>query len=333
MRDTRLAELVEQAFDYRGYVTVRRTDGSDVVGFVYDRGGSHLELFDETATHRLRVPLEEVADIVFSGEDTARKSHEMWERRKGTLEPRETPAWGDWQDSGPILLLVALDRELQSAARAFGASPRGNRAQGRLAGTEAVALAVGLGGGARQAVADERPRLVVSCGFSGGLDGRLLPGDLVLATHVRDESGDDLAAPKAVRLVAARALSEQRCFEGELVCTTAVAATAEEKQRLARPGVLAVDMESYPAARAAAEAEIPWLALRVIVDPLASSLPPFTRQVHGQYLRPALRYALSGPRAVADLARLAVRARCAGAALELALRRLGPALAVAEVRP
>ncbi|HXN55438.1 MAG TPA: hypothetical protein VN874_04150 [Myxococcales bacterium] len=333
MKDARLAELVEQAFDYRGYVTVRRTDGSDLVGFVYDRGASHLELFDETATHRLTVPIDDIADIVFTGEDTARKSHEMWERRKGTLEPRDTPAWGGWQDSGPILLLVALDRELRVAARAFGATPRGNRAQGRLAETDVVALAIGLGGGARRAVADERPRLVVSCGFSGGLDGELEPGDVVLATHVRDEAGDDLAAPEAVRVLAARALSGLRFFEGELVCTTAVAATSEEKHALARPGALAVDMESYPAARAAAEAGIPWLALRVIVDPLASSLPPFTREVHGRYLGPALKYALSGPRAVADLARLAVRASRAGAALELALRRLGPVLAAAEARP
>jgi hypothetical protein len=334
MKDAaRVAELVEQAFDYRGYVTVRRTDGSALVGFVYNRGASHLELFDETATHRVRVPIEDVADIAFTGEDTALKSQEIWERRKGTLESRETPAWGDWQDSGPILLLVALDRELRSAARAFGASPRGNRAQGRLAGTDVIALAIGLGGGARRAVADERPRLVVSCGFSGGLDGQLAPGDLVLATGVRDDTGDELAAPEAVRLLAARALSGLRCFEGELVCTTSVAATEEEKRGLARPGALAVDMESYPAARAAVEKGVPWLGLRVIVDPLESSLPPFTRGPHGRYVGPALKYALSGPRAVADLARLAVRARRACAALELALQRLGPALAAAEVHP
>lgn len=334
MKNARVAELVEQAFDYRGYVTVRRADGSELVGFVYDRGASHLELFDETATSRVRVPLEDVADIAFTGEDTALKSQEMWERRKGTLEPRDTPAWGDWQDSGPILLLVALDRELRSAARAFGAPPRGNRAQGRFAGTDAVAIAIGLGGGARRAVAQERPRLVVSCGFSGGLDSELAPGDLVLATSILDDTGDELTAPAAVRLLAARALSGLSCFEGALVCTTSVAATEEEKRKLARPGALAVDMESYPAARAAAEAGIPWLGLRAIVDPLASSLPPFTREApHGSYLMPALKYALSGPRAIAELAGLAARAHRAGAALELALRRLGPALAAGEARP
>ena len=100
MKDARLAELVEQAFDYRGYVTVRRTDGSELVGFVFNRGASHLELFDETATHRVSVPIEDVAEIEFTGEDTARKSHEMWERRKGTLEPRETPAPATYSSPG-----------------------------------------------------------------------------------------------------------------------------------------------------------------------------------------------------------------------------------------
>src|SRR5205814_444284 len=193
MTDARLAELVERAFDYRGYVTLRRTDGSELVGFVYDRSASHLDLYDETATRRVRVSLADVADIAFTGDDAARKAQALWERRKGTLEPRETSAWGEWRESGPVLLLVALDRELRSL----------------------------------------------------------------------------------------------RYFEGELVCTTAVAATEVEKLALARPGALAVDMESYPVARAAAAAGIPWLAIRAIVDPLRSSLPAFTRDPAGGYVGPA----------------------------------------------
>jgi adenosylhomocysteine nucleosidase len=333
MTDARVADLVERAFDYRGFVTLRRKDGSELVGFVYDRGASHLELFDETATRRVRIPLADVADIAFTGEDAARKSQQMWERRKGKLEPRETPAWGDWHESGPIVVLVALDSELRSVARALGVARHGNVARGRLCGSEAVALALGLGGGAGRVLAEERPRLVVSCGFSGALDSALIPGDLVLATAVRDENGDELSAPEPLRVAAARALSGMRCFQGKLVCTTSVAATQEEKRALARPGALAVDMESYPAVRAAAEQGVPWLALRAVVDPLASSLPPFTREAHRQYLGPALKYALSGPRAIADLVQLAGRAHRAGAALESALSRLGPALSAAEARP
>src|SRR3989454_449851 len=211
MTDSRVAELVERAFDYRGYITLRRSDGSELVGFVYDRSTTHVELFDEAAAHRVRVPLTEVADIAFTGEDAARKSQQMWERRKGTLEPRDTSAWGEWRESGPILVLVALDGELRSVARAFGLSRRGNLARGRFSGTDVAALAVGVGGGARGAVIEEQPRLVVSCGFSGGLDPALAPGDLVLATAVRDETGDELVAPRSVRRQALRALHGLRC--------------------------------------------------------------------------------------------------------------------------
>jgi len=332
MNDPRVTELVDQAFDYRGYVTVRRKDGSELVGFVYDRGASHLELFDQTATQRIRVPIDEIADIALTGEDTARKSQEIWERRKGTLEPRETPALGGWDDARPILVLVALERELRTVARAFGFTGRGNRARGRFRGSDVIIVAVGLGGGSRNAVADENPRLIVSCGFSGGLDSELAPGDLVLATSVIGEDGDEVATTEAVRSAAARALQGLRCSEGKILCTTEVAGTPEEKRALASTGALAVDMESYPAARAAVEAGVPWLALRVVLDPLGTSLPAFTREPQRSYLGPALMHALSGPRAVVELLQLAGRARRAGASLELALRRLGEAIVPLEAR-
>ncbi|HTO97979.1 MAG TPA: hypothetical protein VMK66_13105 [Myxococcales bacterium] len=328
----RVSELVERAFDYRGYVTVRRSDGSELVGYVYHRDASHLELFDETATQRVRVALAEVVDIALTGEDAARKSQEIWERRKGTLEPRDTSAWGDWQEAGRVLVLVGLPIELRSVARALGGRPRGDRARGKLSGVEAVALAVGMGGGSLRAVEEERPRLLLSCGFAGALDPSLRPGDLVLASSVRDETGDRAPAPDSLLKPAAAALSGMRCRQGEILCTSAVAASAEEKRALAGPGLLALDMESYPAARAAASGGIPWLALRAIVDPLEASLPPFAREECESYLWPALKEALAGPGAAVRLVRLGLWARKAGLALEEALRRLAPALRVPEAR-
>ena len=333
MSQGRVAELVERAFDYRGNVTVRKSDGSELTGFVYDRGPAHLEMFDEAATRRVRLELAEVADIAFTGEDAARKSQEIWERRKGRLEPRETPAWGEWHEVRPVLLIVALDLELRSVARALGARPRGNRVRGRLAGVDTVALAVGFGGGAHRAVADEGARLVVSCGFAGGLDEKVSPGDVVLGTAVRDEGGDAIASASALRQAVAQALSGMPLVEGEVICTTSVAATEEEKRALRQPGAVAVDMETYPVACAARDAGIPWLAVRTIVDPLASSLPAFARDARSGYLWPALKHALGGPGAAAGLVQLGLRARRASASLTEAVRRLAPALAAVEARP
>jgi len=333
MSDARLSELIDRAFDHRGYVTLQRRDGSTLVGYVYNRGASHLDVLDEAARQRLQIPLSEIADIAFTGEDAARKAQQIWERRKGALEPRDTPAWGGWKESGPLLLVVALERELRSVARALGVKAQRGRVRMRTARSDVIACAIGMGGGSRRLIRDEAPRLVVSCGFSGALDAGLAPGALVLATAVRDENGDVVAAPDPQRKAAAAALRGLSFFEGELACATEVATTPAEKRALARPGTLAVDMESYPAARAAAEAGIPWVGLRAVVDTVDSSLPAFVRESEDRHLRGAFRHALTGPRAVAQLIRLGSAARRAGDALELGLRRLVPLLATAEAHP
>ncbi|HWE23779.1 MAG TPA: hypothetical protein VG496_07535 [Myxococcales bacterium] len=330
MDDARITELVDRAFDYRGYVTLRRSDGSEVIGYVYDRGPSHLELFDETATRRFRVPLADIADIAFTGEDAARKSQEIWERRQGKLEPRDSPADGGWRQTGPVLVLVALERELRSVARALAAPQRSGLVRGRVGDASVIARAAGIGEAARRFVAEDEPRVVLSCGFAGALDASLAPGDLVIATEVRDAAGDAVAAAGSLRRRAAGALENVRCAQGPIVCTATVAATVEEKRALAASGGIAVDMESYAIARAAADAGVPWLALRAIVDSLESPLPAFTREANPDSLWPALKHGLSSPRAALGLLHLARNARRAGAMLEEALRRIVPALSAAE---
>lgn len=327
--------LIDQAFDYRGYVTLTRRDGTTLVGFVYDRGPAHVELFDETATQRVRVAVDEIVGVALTGEDSAARAQRIWERRKGALEPSGTPAPAERQDRearevGPVLILVALPIELHGIAGVLGARPRGAVARGRLGGMSAVGAALGMGGGAAYAIAAERPRLVISCGLAGALDPSLTTGDGVLASSVCDESGEVVAVSPPVLGAARAALGggagPAAWVEGELLCATQVAATPEEKRALARPGRCAVDLESWPVARAARDAGIPWLGVRVILDPIDLALPAFTRTAHRGYLAPALRHALGGPRALAELVRLGLRARVANRSLVEALRRLAPVL-------
>jgi hypothetical protein len=321
-----LGAQIDQAFEYRGFVTVSKRSGEQLVGFVYDRTPTHVELFDESATQRIRVAVDEIATIELSGEDSAAKAQRIWERRKGALEPSETSIWGEWEER-PVLVLTALPLELRSVAEVFGSKVRGDAVRGRLGQARAIGIAVGVGGGAAQVIAAEKPRLIVSCGLSGALDPSLATGDIVLATSVSDEAGESIAVAPSVLRAARRALAGAgKVVEGEILCATQVAATAAEKRALARPGRLAIDLESGPAARAAQRAQIPWLAVRVVFDPLDAELPAFTRTVQPSYVAPALRYALGGPRAVADLARLGLRARTAHKALAQALHRLAPML-------
>jgi len=324
MTDARITELVARAIDYRGYVTLSRRDHSQLVGYVYKRDPDHVELFDEQATGRLRVAIDDIADIALTGDDAAARAQAIWERRRGQLEPHDTPLWGGWEDRA-TLLVVALPLELRGIARAIGAKPHGSIAIGRLGDRRAVGLAVGLGGGSARAIAEHGPGLVISCGFSAGLDPSLRPGDIVLATSVCDDDRDSMAVAEPVLRSARAALrGVPHVAEGEIVCTTRVAVTRADKRVLARPGRLAVDLESWAAAYAARNAGIPWLAIRVVLDPMDGALPAFTRDPHAGYVLPALRHALRGPRAMFELARCGSRARVASRSLQRALACLAP---------
>ena len=312
-----VGELIERAFAYRGFVTVSRRDGSLVVGYLYDRGPSHVEMYDESATQRIRIERSEIADIAFTGEDPMIKAQRVWEKHHVELVPE-----------GPVLLVVALPIELRGVARVLGGKVRGDTVLGRLGDKPAIARSIGLGGGAGHVIAQEKPRLVISCGLSGGLQPTLAPGSVVLASAVRDEIGEAVVAQKPVLRIARQALEDYGPVnEGEIVSATEVIATRAEKLAIGGAGRLAVDLESWSAARAAERAGIPWLALRVVVDPLDAELPEFARNPHDGYWRPALKHALTGPRATLDLIRLGLRADTAIRAMQQALRHLAPALA------
>jgi hypothetical protein len=81
----RFLEAVRAAVDYRGDVTVRRRDGSTLEGYLFDavaEGDAPCLRVLPSQGERVRVPLAEVAEIAFTGKDTASgKTWENWVRR------------------------------------------------------------------------------------------------------------------------------------------------------------------------------------------------------------------------------------------------------------
>ena len=83
-----LRNALEKAFDYRGDVTITRADGSRIEGYIFDRhnGGSledsYVRLFPKDSPVKVSVPYSEIADVAFTGRDTAAgKSWEAWVRK------------------------------------------------------------------------------------------------------------------------------------------------------------------------------------------------------------------------------------------------------------
>jgi len=82
-----LPEVVEFAFDYRGNTTIVKTDGTEVVGYIFNRNTydpePFLEYFDEAGDGPFTLRYSEVANITFTGKDTAAgNSWKAWLERK-----------------------------------------------------------------------------------------------------------------------------------------------------------------------------------------------------------------------------------------------------------
>ena len=79
-----LLEAIEKAFDYRGDVTVVTKDGRRIEGYVFDRRpGEFVRLLPKDGGgSKVTVPYSDIADLQFTGRDTAAgKSWEAWVRK------------------------------------------------------------------------------------------------------------------------------------------------------------------------------------------------------------------------------------------------------------
>ena len=83
-----LRAALEEAFDYRGDVTITRKDGSRVEGYVFDRRSgatlaeSVVRVIPRDGSGKVAIPYSDIAGLAFTGRDTAAgKSWEAWVRK------------------------------------------------------------------------------------------------------------------------------------------------------------------------------------------------------------------------------------------------------------
>ena len=122
-------------------------------------------------------------------------------------------------------------------------------------------------------------RGVISFGIAGGLDPSLKSGDVVVATEVMSGDARWLAGLALnEELIASVALGRRRVVRGGLAGVEEVIIAQAGKAALrSETGAAAVDMESHIAAAYAAEAGLPFAALRVISDPATRALPALAK--------------------------------------------------------
>jgi hypothetical protein len=94
-QDASLAEVVERAFDYRGDVTIVRTDGSELVGYLFNRDRDvpepFVQIFDHAGGGPHRIRYADIRTIRFTGKDTAAgNSYAAWLKRKAATRAADT---------------------------------------------------------------------------------------------------------------------------------------------------------------------------------------------------------------------------------------------------
>ncbi|HLX27456.1 MAG TPA: phosphorylase [Casimicrobiaceae bacterium] len=172
---------------------------------------------------------------------------------------------------------------------------------------------------------------VMSFGIAGGLApdfvaGTWIVGRGVIAGAEYRRSDDAWTQRLLARLPGARF--------GDIAGSDAPIATADAKRALhAATSALAIDTESHIAADIASAHGLPFAAFRVIADPVSRDLPPAASvalTAHGNVdVVAVLRSLVAAPWQLPLLARTAIDARTAFAALRRARERLGDDLRAA----
>jgi len=130
------------------------------------------------------------------------------------------------------------------------------------------------------------PDLVLTCGFAGGLNPDLKPGDVVFEIFPRSSRGDEAQTEIGNRQSAIGNQSEPPhvgCYEkllaagakpAKFFCADRIATTVAEKKKLrAETGADAVEMESAAIHAVCAEHKISCVTVRVISDTANENLP------------------------------------------------------------
>jgi adenosylhomocysteine nucleosidase len=240
--------------------------------------------------------------------------------------------------TAPLLVLAALAREAAAVVRALpGAARLAPAPEAPFVGAlwcpppgrvPVLVVRTGPGGaglgaeGLARALRAVRPSGVVAVGFAAALDPALRAGDLVLAEPVVDPSGGGLWWPASLladSAAAAGSAARLAIHVGPLLSLGKGARGAGAPLPPSHVRPLALDMESAAAARAAAEAGVPFVALRVVAaragDPPSLGPWRFVGRDGRRVPVRTLRYLIGQPEALPAVAAAAWRTRRASVAL------------------
>jgi adenosylhomocysteine nucleosidase len=202
--------------------------------------------------------------------------------------------------------------------------------EAKIAAARGVQVVCRTAGSELEAIADSAVRQgyrgMISFGVAGGLASQLRAGDWIVASSIREEhtvrQTDAVWSRKLLGMI-------DGAIHAPIVGVDSPIAEPAKKRELYRAtGAAAVDMESHVVARVAAKHKLAFAALRVVVDPAHRAVPPAAlidmRPDGRPNVSAMLREVMTRPLQLSPLARIAVDAFTARAAMNRVRRDLGP---------
>jgi len=202
--------------------------------------------------------------------------------------------------------------------------------EARIAAAPGVRVVCRTAGSELEAVAENAVRQgyrgMISFGVAGGLASHLRAGDWVVASAIRESqtvrATDAAWSRKLLGMI-------DGAIHAPIVGVDAPIAEPAKKRELHRAtGAAAVDMESHVVARVAGANKLAFAAVRVVVDPAHRAVPPAAligmRPDGRANVSAVLRDVMARPSQLSPLARIAVDAFAARAAMVRVRRLLGP---------
>ncbi len=169
-------------------------------------------------------------------------------------------------------------------------------------------------------LAQNRPELVISAGFAGGLQPGLAVGDLVLGVNYSDST------------LAGHLKLGPHWHRGNVLTVPAIVEKCVDKRRLGEEsGCLVADMETEHLARVCAEHQVPMISVRCISDALEDDMPvPADVLLNPQTCRPdpmgLFRHLITSPSSVVGFNALLKNAKTAQIGISDGLREVLPQL-------
>jgi adenosylhomocysteine nucleosidase len=173
---------------------------------------------------------------------------------------------------------VGVVAALAAEARALGPAPRRRDGLASL-GDQALLAVSGMGCAAAARAAlrlvEAGASALMSFGLAGGLDPRLSAGIVVMPNEVISGDGARFLTSADWRERLSAAVTAQRPVAGGTLLTSphVIDSIADKATAYRETGAVAVDMESLAVAEVAAARNLPFIAVRVIVDTAADTLP------------------------------------------------------------